>query len=79
MIQEIRKELDVAIKSRKTKVKSEVNKNEICSLDFASEKEESSWFSVIPLKRYNFDLTKSDFRDVLSLRYGWDPVKMPLL
>ena len=33
----------------------------------------------MPLKQYHFDLTKSEFRDGIALRYGWDPVKMPSL
>ena len=33
----------------------------------------------MPLKRYHFDLTKSEFRGCIALRYGWDPVKMPSL
>ena len=31
------------------------------------------------LKRYHFDLTKTEFCDGIALRYGWDPVKMPSL
>ena len=28
--------------------------------------------------RYNFNLNKSEFRDVIHLRYGWEPTKTPL-
>ena len=33
----------------------------------------------MPLKQYHFDLTKSEFRDGIALRFGWDPEKMPSL
>ena len=79
ILQEIRKEKELAIKSKKTKINSELNKNDICSLDLASEKGASSWLTAMPLKRCHFDLTKSEFRDGISLRYDWDPVKMPSL
>ena len=28
----------------------------------------------MPLKRHHFDLTQSEFRDGIALRYGWDPL-----
>ena len=58
---------------------SELNKNEIRSLYFASENGASSWLSAMRLKRYHFELTRSDFRDGIVLHYGWDPVKMQSL
>ena len=75
----IKKEKELAIKSKKTIIKSQLNKNEIRSPDLASEKGASSWLKAMPLKRYHFGLTKSEFRDGVSLRYGWDPVNMPSL
>ena len=56
---------------------SKLNKNEILSLDLASERGASSWLTAMPMKRYQFDLTKSEFRDGIALQYGWDPVKLP--
>ena len=31
----------------------------------------SSWLSVLPLEEHGFYLHKGEFRDALSLRYGW--------
>ena len=47
------------------------------TISLASEKEASSWLSVLPLKRYNFSLNKSEFKDRLHLRYGWEPPNIP--
>ena len=33
----------------------------------------------MPLKRYHFNLTRSEFGDSSALRYGWDKLKMPSL
>ena len=79
IILEIKKKKELAIKSKWTRIKSELNKKEIRPLDSASEKSTSSWLNAMPMKRYHFDLTKSEFRDGIALRYGWVPVKMPSL
>ena len=43
----------------------------------ASEKGASSWLTCRPLKAHGFNLSKTEFRDGLALRYGWKPTKMP--
>ena len=58
---------------------SELNKKEIRSFDLASEKVVSNWLNAMTSKRYYFLLTKSEFRDGIAVRFGWDPVKMPSL
>ena len=42
-----------------------------------SGKKASSWLAALPWKRYGFTLTKSQFRDGLALRYGWEPKNLP--
>ena len=79
ILHQIKTEKELSIKSKKMRTKSELNKNETRSLDLGSEKGELSWLNAMPLKLYHFGLTKSEFRDGIALRYGWDPVKMPLL
>ena len=54
----------------KTLTKSELNKNEICSLDLASEKGASSWLNAEPLKQYHVDLTKVGFVMALLFAMG---------
>ena len=71
------KEKELAIKSRKTTINSDLNKNQIRSVDLAIEKGASSCLNTMSLKRYHFDLTKSELRDGIGLRYGWDPVMTP--
>ena len=48
------------------------------ALERASVKGASPWLNVLPLKRYGFQLNKSDFRDGLSRRYSWNPKNAPL-
>ena len=42
-----------------------------------SERDASSWLTTRPLERLGFALTKSEFRDALSLRYGWELPRLP--
>ena len=45
--------------------------------ELAKDKGSSSWLTAMPLEKYGFSLTKSEFRDAISLRYGWMPERMP--
>ena len=47
-------------------------------MDLASEKGASTWLSALPLEEYGFFLHKGDFRDAISLRYGWKPKGLPM-
>ena len=40
------------------------------AIDQASEKGASSWLNVIPLEENDFNLTKGEFRDAISIRYN---------
>ena len=40
-------------------------------LDCACELGASTWLSALPVEEHGFCLSKSSFRDALSLRYGW--------
>ena len=46
-------------------------------IDLAREKGSSSWLSVLPFDDHGFSLHKGDFRDALSLRYGWKLLHTP--
>ena len=76
-MQKIRKDKQSYIKIKKANMKKNIDDNTAYALDLAMEKGASCWLNALPLKKYNFDLTKSEFRDGIALRYGWDPVKMP--
>ena len=44
--------------------------------DLATEEGASSWLTAIPLDWYVFTLHKGAYRDVLCLRYGWQPPQL---
>ena len=44
----------------------------------STEKGSSNWLTALPLKEFGFDLSKGEFRDAISLRYGWRPSDLPL-
>jgi hypothetical protein len=46
-------------------------------MDLLCEKGSSSWLSALPLQDQGFNLNKGEFRDALSLRYGWQLKNSP--
>jgi hypothetical protein len=46
-------------------------------MDLLCEKGSSSWLSALPLQDQGFNLNKGEFRDALSLRYGWQLKNTP--
>ena len=47
------------------------------SVELASEKGASNWLTVLPLKEHSFSLHKTAFHDAITLRYVWDPARLP--
>ena len=43
-----------------------------CVLQLAREKGASSWPNALPIEKHKLWLTKSEFQEVLCIRYGWD-------
>ena len=46
-------------------------------LEAAQEKGASAWLSALPIKRLGYVVNKQEFRDAVSLRYGWTIPDMP--
>ena len=63
---------------KKTNLINSLNETDKYAIDLASEKRASNWPNALPLSRYNFNLNKSEFRDGIYLRYGWEQTKTPL-
>ena len=76
VLQKIRKRKEEQARAKKLAIKDLINDKEAYSLDLSMEKRTSCLLNALPLKIYHFDLTKGDFRDGISLRYGWEPVKL---
>ena len=67
----VRREKDDDIKEKLEQLKTSLPRRTRRAVDLACEKGASSWLTAIPLKDMNFDLSKREFRDALSLRYDW--------
>ena len=65
-------------KRKKTNLMNSLDEADKYAIDLASENGASNWLNALPLNRYNFNLNKSEFRDGIYLRYGWEPTKTPL-
>ena len=63
--------------SKKAKIMENCSSEKKLTLTLASQKGALNWLSVLPLKKYNFSLNKSEFKDGLNLRYGWKPSNTP--
>ena len=77
IVKQVRKENTAKIKGKISILKEKLDENQRYALDRSIEKGASSWLNTLPLKRYHFDLSKTEFRDGLALRYGWEPLKTP--
>ena len=75
-VEKIRKDKSVKMIEKKSSIKNCLNANKMYAIDLASEKGASCWLNAMPLKKYNFNLSKSEFRDGIALRYGWEPPKL---
>ena len=60
-------------------LKDRLHENKRYALDLAAEEGASSWLNTLPLKRYHFDLAKTEFHDGLALRCGWEPPEIPAM
>ena len=49
------------------------------TIQLASEKGASSWHNALPLSKHGFDLTKTEFRDGIALRYTWEAKNTPAI
>ena len=57
---------------------NQLSDSEKYSFELASEKGASNWLKAQPLSRYNFNFNKPELRDGIYLRYGWEPINIPL-
>ena len=49
------------------------------AIQLAPEKGASSWLNALPLSKQGFDLTKTEFRDRIALRYTWEAKDTPAI
>ena len=70
-IKEKKDQKEDRLKLEQEAVKSSLN-NIAKSFASAQEKGTSSWLSALPIKALGYVLNKQEFRDAISLRYGWD-------
>ena len=54
------------MKTKSDSLQMTLETNQQYSMVLASEKGATSWLTALPLKRYGFDLTKTEFRDVTA-------------
>ena len=66
------------LKLKKEQLKAKITGIEKPSLNLPWEKSSSSWLNVLLLNFHKFNLNKSEFRDGIALRYGWEPKNMPM-
>ena len=56
---------------------SELNAKTRWAIQRAVEGKTSSWLTALPIAHHHFDLSATEFRDVLALRYNRPLLKMP--
>ena len=73
----IRREKDQHHMEHAALIKEQLQPSLQHAMELASDKGASNWLSALPLREYGFDLSKSDFRDALCFRYGWQLSRVP--
>ena len=76
---QIRQQNSKSLIERRNQVLNDMDEKEQFIVTLASEKGSSNWLNALPLKKYGFNMNKSEFRDGLCLRYHWDLERTPEL
>ena len=69
------------LKKKLDQVTGSVSGKTLRAVDLATQKDASSWLTVVPIRDMNFDLNKSEFRDAVKLRrkcFAWCAVALKL-
>ena len=70
-------EKEPLLKEKVLSLKMRMQSSERRYFECAQEKGSSSWLSALPLKSLGYTLNKQEFRDAVSLRYGWNIEGIP--
>ena len=73
----IKNEKENTYKHIKEHVKDNMSKKSKRLLQLSTEKGVSNWLTMLPIAEYGFELSKQQFWDSISLRYGWEISKLP--
>ena len=69
---DLRKQKAQDIENSAVQVRESLPQTKQGMMDLACVKGASSWLSALPLQDQGFDLSKGEFRDAISIRYGWN-------
>ena len=78
ILREFKKQILQNNNTKIEKLEEVLTEGELYAMKLSSEKGASGWLNALPLQKYGFALTKSEFRDGLALRYGWEPKNLPI-
>ena len=74
---QIRQQNSKSLIERRNQVLNDMDEKEQFIVTLASEKGSPNWLNAVPLKKYGFNMNKSELRDGLCLRYHWDLERTP--
>ena len=77
MQREIRQVKNQYLKEKLDEVKDIISGKTLRAVDLATHKGVYSWLTLLPVRDMNFDLNKSEFQDVVKLRYDWEVADTP--
>ena len=77
IILEIKNEKENTYKHIMEHLKDNMSEKSKRLLQLSTEKGVSNWLTMLPIAEYGFELSKQQFWDSISLRYGWEISKLP--